>query len=139
MPTNATVYDGTGNPKDHASSFMGMGNQGEWPMPAWCRMFQQTLDDKARAWFDKLPPGSIDNWGDLQGRFLNRFGMLRSCAKDPTEISKIVRKANETLSAFKERWEEKNHNDKRKVDECPDNISIGFGKGPLRRSVGNGG
>ncbi|GJT65383.1 reverse transcriptase domain-containing protein [Tanacetum coccineum] len=61
-------------------------------------------DGKARAWFDKLPPGSIDNWGDLQEKFLNRFTMLKACAKDPTEISKIIRKANETLSNFKERW-----------------------------------
>ncbi|GJZ98446.1 hypothetical protein Tco_0670899 [Tanacetum coccineum] len=51
-------------------------------MPVWCRMFQQTLDGKARAW----------------------FGMLKACAKDPAEISKIVRKANESLPNFKERW-----------------------------------
>ncbi|GJT29574.1 reverse transcriptase domain-containing protein [Tanacetum coccineum] len=73
-------------------------------MPVWCRMFQQTLDGKAREWFDKLPPGSIDNWGDLQEKFLIRFGMLKACDKDPTEISKIVQKANETLPNFKERW-----------------------------------
>nr|GEV08707.1 reverse transcriptase domain-containing protein [Tanacetum cinerariifolium] len=66
-------------PEDHVGRFVGIGNQGEWPMPVWCRMFQQTLDGKARAWFDKLLP-------------------------DPTEISKIVRKANETLPHFKERW-----------------------------------
>ncbi|GJS40798.1 reverse transcriptase domain-containing protein [Tanacetum coccineum] len=63
----------------------------------------KTLDGNARAWFDKLPPRSIDNWGDLQGKFLNKFEMLRACAKDPTKISKIVRKANESLSIFKER------------------------------------
>nr|GEX65989.1 hypothetical protein [Tanacetum cinerariifolium] len=80
MPTNTKVYDGTGDPEDH------------------------TLNGKARAWFDKLPPGSIDNWGDLQEKFLNRFGMLKACAKDPTKISKIVRKANENLPAFKEMW-----------------------------------
>nr|GEW86935.1 reverse transcriptase domain-containing protein [Tanacetum cinerariifolium] len=33
-----------------------------------------------------------------------RFGMLRACAKDPMEISKIVRRANESLPNFKERW-----------------------------------
>ncbi|GKC82200.1 reverse transcriptase domain-containing protein [Tanacetum coccineum] len=64
-------------------------------------MFQQTLDGKARAWFDKLPSGSIDNWGSLQEKFLNRFGMLKACDKDPTKISKITRKANETLAHFK--------------------------------------
>ncbi|GJY98722.1 hypothetical protein Tco_0516152, partial [Tanacetum coccineum] len=30
--------------------------------------------------------------------------MFRACAKDPTEISKIIRRANETLPNFKERW-----------------------------------
>nr|GEU80122.1 protein NYNRIN-like [Tanacetum cinerariifolium] len=67
-------------------------------------MFQQTLDGKARAWFDKLPPGSIDNWGNLQEKFLNRFGMLKACTKDPTKISKIVQRENETLPSFKEQW-----------------------------------
>ncbi|GJT63910.1 hypothetical protein Tco_1015390 [Tanacetum coccineum] len=42
--------------------------------------------------------------GYLQEKFLNRFGMLKACDKDPTEISKIIRKANETLPRFKERW-----------------------------------
>ncbi|GJW21915.1 hypothetical protein Tco_0032537 [Tanacetum coccineum] len=80
MPANAKIYDGTGDPEDHMGRFMGIGNQGEWPMPVWCRMFQQTLDGKARAW------------------------MLKACDKDPTEISKIVCRANETLPNFKERW-----------------------------------
>ncbi|GKB49582.1 reverse transcriptase domain-containing protein, partial [Tanacetum coccineum] len=104
MPANAKIYDGTGDPEDHVGRFVGIGNQGEWPMPVWCRMFQQTLDGKARVWFDKLPPGSIDNWGSLQEKFLNRFGMLKACDKDPTKISKIIRRANETLPHFKERW-----------------------------------
>nr|GEV18661.1 reverse transcriptase domain-containing protein [Tanacetum cinerariifolium] len=50
LPTNAKIYDGTGDPEDHITRFTGMGNQGEWPMPVWCWMFQQTLDGKARVW-----------------------------------------------------------------------------------------
>ncbi|GJU58032.1 reverse transcriptase domain-containing protein [Tanacetum coccineum] len=106
-PKNADkcqIYDGMGDPEDHVDRFVGMGNQGEWPMSVWYRMFQQALDGNARAWFHKLPPDSIDNWGNLQEKFLNRFGMLKACDKDPTKISKIVRKANETLPNFKERW-----------------------------------
>ncbi|GJV83038.1 hypothetical protein Tco_1522936 [Tanacetum coccineum] len=61
ITANAKIYDQTGDLEDHVGRFMGMRNQGEWPMPVWCRMFQQTLDGKARAWFYKLPPGSIDN------------------------------------------------------------------------------
>nr|GEX36255.1 hypothetical protein [Tanacetum cinerariifolium] len=33
MPANAKIYDGTGDPKDHVGRFIGMGNQGQWPMP----------------------------------------------------------------------------------------------------------
>ncbi|GJZ52948.1 reverse transcriptase domain-containing protein [Tanacetum coccineum] len=104
MPTNVKIYDGTSDPADHISRFTEMGNSAEWPMPVWCRMFQQTLDGKARAWFDKLPSKSIDGWDDLEEKFLNRFGMLKACDKDPTEITKIVRRANETLPNFRERW-----------------------------------
>ncbi|GJS71892.1 reverse transcriptase domain-containing protein [Tanacetum coccineum] len=84
MLTNAKIYDGMSDLKDHVGRFLGIGNQGEWPMPVWCRMLQHTLKGKARAWFDKLLPGSIDNWGSLQEKFLNRFRMLKACDKDPT-------------------------------------------------------
>ncbi|GKC83859.1 reverse transcriptase domain-containing protein [Tanacetum coccineum] len=97
-----TADEDLSDPEDHIGRFVGIGNQGEWPMPVWCRMFQQTLDGKARAWFDKLSPGSIDNWGSLKEKFLNKFGMLKACDKDPTEISKIVSRANKTLPHFKE-------------------------------------
>ncbi|GJW88429.1 hypothetical protein Tco_0163769 [Tanacetum coccineum] len=40
-------------------------NYGEWPMPVWCRMFQQTLDGNARGWFERLPAGSIGEWMEI--------------------------------------------------------------------------
>ncbi|GKA80478.1 hypothetical protein Tco_0787170 [Tanacetum coccineum] len=55
MSANAKIYDGTGDPEDHVGRFVRIGNQGEWPMPMWCRMFQQTLDGKARACSHKCP------------------------------------------------------------------------------------
>ncbi|GJV65220.1 hypothetical protein Tco_1476048 [Tanacetum coccineum] len=76
----------------------------EWPMPVWCRMFQQTLDRNARGWFERLPANSIDGWVELREQFAARFFIRRAFFKDPTEITKIVRKANEILVAFKERW-----------------------------------
>ncbi|GJZ95135.1 hypothetical protein Tco_0667338 [Tanacetum coccineum] len=51
-------------------------------------------------------PDYINDWGELRKRFMTRFAILKACFKDPTEITKIVRKANETLLAFKERWRE---------------------------------
>ncbi|GKA88636.1 hypothetical protein Tco_0810400, partial [Tanacetum coccineum] len=104
MPANIKLYDETTDLEDHLSRFSSIANLGEWPMPVWCRMFQQTLDGSVRGWFKNLSEGSIDGWVELRQQFTTRFSTRRACFKDPTEITKIVRKANETLVAFKERW-----------------------------------
>ncbi|GKC61749.1 reverse transcriptase domain-containing protein, partial [Tanacetum coccineum] len=75
-------------------------------MPVWCRMFQQTLNGPARGWFDRMPNGCINSWANLCEKFVERFALRRRCSKDPTEVLKIVRKANESLPNFKERWTE---------------------------------
>ncbi|GJU53008.1 reverse transcriptase domain-containing protein [Tanacetum coccineum] len=104
MPTNIKLYDGTTDPEDHLSRSIGAANSGEWPMLVWCRMFQQTLDGSARGWFERLPPNSINEWADLREAFAARYSVRRACFKEPHEITKIVRKANESLTTFKERW-----------------------------------
>ncbi|GJS81600.1 hypothetical protein Tco_0748141 [Tanacetum coccineum] len=106
MPTNLKIYDGSTNLDDHITRFVGVANQGEWHMPMWCRMFQQMLDGPARGWFDWLPNGCVDNWTDLRENFVERFALWNKCCKDPTEVSKIIRRANETLPDFKECWTE---------------------------------
>ena len=67
-------------------------------------MFQQTLDSPAQGWFSRLEPGSIDKWDDLEEQFVTRFSLRQKGIRNPTEIAKIIRKANETLPDFKERW-----------------------------------
>ncbi|GJU14185.1 reverse transcriptase domain-containing protein [Tanacetum coccineum] len=118
MPTNIALYNGSTDPADHLivlwdgstdpadllNRFVGAANSGEWPMLVWCRMFQQTLDGSARRWFESLSPNSIDEWWKLRDAFTTRYSTRRACYKEPHEITKIVRKANETLTAFKERW-----------------------------------
>nr|GEU33213.1 hypothetical protein [Tanacetum cinerariifolium] len=74
IPMNLKIYDSSTDPDDHITRFVGAVNQGEWEMPVWCRMFQQTLD-----------------------------GPAKGC-KDLTKVSKIFWIANETLSDFKECW-----------------------------------
>ena len=104
MPSNLKLYDGSTDPDDHITRFCGAANHGNWPMPVWCLMFQQTLDDAARGWFDRLPNGTIDSWEALRSQFVSRFALRRKCVKSPMEITKIVRLANESLPEFKERW-----------------------------------
>nr|GEV49155.1 reverse transcriptase domain-containing protein [Tanacetum cinerariifolium] len=69
-------------------------------------MFHQTMDGPARGWFDRFPNRCIDNWTDLREAFVERFALRRKCSKDSTKVAKIVRRANETLPDFKERWTE---------------------------------
>ncbi|GKE15565.1 reverse transcriptase domain-containing protein [Tanacetum coccineum] len=71
----------------------------EYKMPA-----NQTLDGSARGWFERLPANSINEWAELREAFAARYSVRRACFKEPHEITKIVRKANELLTAFKERW-----------------------------------
>ncbi|GJS41869.1 reverse transcriptase domain-containing protein [Tanacetum coccineum] len=103
-PTHLKIYDGSTDPDDHVTRFVGAANQGEWEMPVWCRMFQQTLDGPTRSWFDHMPTGSIDNWDELREKFMERFALRRRCCKEPIEATRIIRRANETLPDFKERW-----------------------------------
>ncbi|GJV11187.1 hypothetical protein Tco_1352728 [Tanacetum coccineum] len=103
MPNNIKLYDGTTDPEDHLSRFVGAANSGEWPMLVWCRMFQQTLDGPARGWFERLPHDSINEWVVLREAFAARFSVRRACFKEPHESTKIIRKANESLTTFKER------------------------------------
>ncbi|GKB37575.1 reverse transcriptase domain-containing protein [Tanacetum coccineum] len=74
---NVKLYDGTTDPKDHLSRFSSAANSEEWPMPVWCRMFQQTLNGSARGWFENHSIGSIDGWAELRQQFTTRFSIRR--------------------------------------------------------------
>ncbi|GJY04563.1 hypothetical protein Tco_0370503 [Tanacetum coccineum] len=41
---------------------------------------------------------------DLREAFTTRYSVRKACFKEPHEITKIIRRANESLTAFKERW-----------------------------------
>nr|GEV21106.1 reverse transcriptase domain-containing protein [Tanacetum cinerariifolium] len=71
--------------------------------PASIRPFSHS---HAGVWSWGHSQGETDAWSDLREKFVERFALRRRCSKDPTEVSKIVRKANESLSDFKERWTE---------------------------------
>nr|GEV71175.1 reverse transcriptase domain-containing protein [Tanacetum cinerariifolium] len=104
MPKNIKLYDGTVDPEDHLSRFSSAANSREWPMPVWCQMFQQTLGGPTRGWFERLPTNNIDEWSELREGFTTRYSVRKACFKEPHEIKKILRKANESIKAFKERW-----------------------------------
>ncbi|GKA83142.1 hypothetical protein Tco_0789890 [Tanacetum coccineum] len=59
---------------------------------------------KSRKNDPKLPQTLISTSSstDLRERFAERFSLRRKCSKDPTEVLKIILRANETLPDFKE-------------------------------------
>ncbi|GJW52952.1 putative mitochondrial protein [Tanacetum coccineum] len=46
----------------------------------------------------------INECVELREAFAARYSVRKACFKEPHEITKIMRKANESLAAFKERW-----------------------------------
>ncbi|GJZ24132.1 reverse transcriptase domain-containing protein [Tanacetum coccineum] len=82
MPTNIALYNGSTDPADHLNRFVGAANSREWPMPVWCRMFQQTLDGSARGWFESLPPNSIDEWWRLREAFTTRYSTRKAYSNE---------------------------------------------------------
>ncbi|GJW64415.1 hypothetical protein Tco_0116299 [Tanacetum coccineum] len=60
MPSHIKTYDESGDPEDHLKLFQSFAKTEGWAMPTWCHMFNSTLTENARVWFDKLPKESID-------------------------------------------------------------------------------
>nr|GEY84103.1 hypothetical protein [Tanacetum cinerariifolium] len=94
MPENIKLYDRTIDLEDHLSRFSSASNSGKWNMPVRCRMFQQTLDESTRGWFENLSGGSIDGWSIYQSTRITG-GLLRGTPKDniratPSGISRNV-------------------------------------------------
>nr|GEV25270.1 Gag protein [Tanacetum cinerariifolium] len=69
VPTNLKTYDGTSDPDDHLTIFMGTMDVHKLPEPPWCRFFHINLCRAARFWYDNLPSGT-----HLESR--NRFSLF---------------------------------------------------------------
>nr|GEV68640.1 reverse transcriptase domain-containing protein [Tanacetum cinerariifolium] len=92
MPSHIKTYDGSEDPKDHLKIFQAAAKTERWPVPTWCHMFNSTLTENARVWFDDLPKESIDIYNDLKKAFLENYLQQKKCIKDPVEIHNIKQK-----------------------------------------------
>ncbi|XP_021981508.1 uncharacterized protein LOC110877628 [Helianthus annuus] len=104
IPTTVKKYDGTTDPDDHMFDFDAAARVEQWPMPAWCFMFAQTLTGAARVWFDALNEGEINNFEEFRGLFLQNFSQQRHYSKEITEVHNIQRKDGESLDSFIDRF-----------------------------------
>ncbi|GJV67140.1 reverse transcriptase domain-containing protein [Tanacetum coccineum] len=75
-----------------------------WAMPTWCHMFNSTLTENARVWFDDLLPKSIDGYDNLKEAFLTNYLQQKKCIKDPVEIHHIKQREGESTEDFVQRF-----------------------------------
>ncbi|GJX35439.1 hypothetical protein Tco_0246996 [Tanacetum coccineum] len=100
MPTNITLYDGSTDPADHLNRFLMAANSGEWTMPVWCRMFQQTLDGGARGWFESLPLNSINECSSSSWIHKSSEKLAKRFSSNiPKTIDEMMRRVDEFVRA----------------------------------------
>lgn len=81
VPTNLKTYDGTTDPDDHLTIFMGTMDVHKLPEPAWYRFFHITLSGAARFWYDNLTPRCINSFHELRDKFRANFLQQRRFQK----------------------------------------------------------
>ncbi|GJT46857.1 reverse transcriptase domain-containing protein [Tanacetum coccineum] len=92
---------GSGNPKI-IKLFQQRPKKEKWAMPTWCYMFNSTLTENPRVWFDKLPRESIDSYKDLRIAFRENYLQQTKHIKDPVEIHHIKQRDGESTEDFME-------------------------------------
>ncbi|GJV26329.1 reverse transcriptase domain-containing protein [Tanacetum coccineum] len=73
-------------------------------MLTWCHMFNSTLTENARVWFDDLPQESINRYDDLKKAFLENYLQQKKCIKDLVEIHNIKQRDGESMKEFVRRY-----------------------------------
>ncbi|GKD68103.1 reverse transcriptase domain-containing protein [Tanacetum coccineum] len=89
IPSHIKTYDGSEYLEDHLKIFQAAAKMECWAMPIWCHMFNSTLTENARVWFDDLPKESIDSYDDLNKAFLENYLQQKKCIKDLVKIHNI--------------------------------------------------
>ena len=69
-----------------------------------CRMFPTTMTDCAKAWFRKLPSGSVDSFTKLTMAFYAQFQRARPRPKDPILLQYVTQERGETLRSYVEKY-----------------------------------
>ncbi|GKB45283.1 putative reverse transcriptase domain-containing protein [Tanacetum coccineum] len=75
-----------------------------WAMPTWCHMFNSTLTENARVWFDDLLAESIGSYDDLKKAFLENYLQQKKYIKDPIELHNIKQQDGESMEDFARRY-----------------------------------
>ncbi|GJY13911.1 hypothetical protein Tco_0383220 [Tanacetum coccineum] len=126
VPTNLNTYDGTSDPDDHLTIFMGTMDVHKLPEPAWCRFFHINLCGAARFWdylsrFGKKTLHTTDRSdGMMTGAFISelRLGWLFKdlIARPPKSMEDLFTQAHNFIKV-----DEANMENRLRNSRCGDN------------------
>ncbi|KAL0311550.1 UNVERIFIED_CONTAM: hypothetical protein Sangu_2449700 [Sesamum angustifolium] len=93
-------YDRTGDPQEHLDKFYGKIDWYDLGDAAYCKLFRTTLSERALAWFNQLPAGTISSLEQLTQRLLHHFSMNKRVPKTATFLFTIRQRENESLREY---------------------------------------
>ncbi|KAL0354722.1 UNVERIFIED_CONTAM: hypothetical protein Sradi_3919100 [Sesamum radiatum] len=99
-------YNGGGDPQDHLDRFSARADLLDISDAAYCKLFRTTLSGKAMAWFNQLPPGTIESFEQLAQRFLHHFAINKRYPKTASYLFTIIQRENESLREYVQRFSE---------------------------------
>ncbi|XP_058208170.1 uncharacterized protein LOC131321182 [Rhododendron vialii] len=119
MPQLETC-NGSTDPLVHLETYKSLMHLQAVPDEVMCRAFPVTLKGSARAWFNKLPPGSIRSFKELSTSFVSYFIAGQLNGKPATHLLTVKQGKYESLRAYTTRV----NKEVVQIDEADDNVSI---------------
>ncbi|GFZ02352.1 hypothetical protein Acr_15g0009600 [Actinidia rufa] len=120
VPPRFTLYDGKSDHRSHVShvrQMMALWNHMDALM---CRVFPSSLGDLGLKWFDRLPPGSIENFYQLTESFVARFVINTKAPKAVSSLLTLKKGRNESIRSYSKRyWETYNE-----IEECSEEMAV---------------
>ncbi|XP_059669077.1 uncharacterized protein LOC132314203 [Cornus florida] len=129
MPTLES-FDGTWDPLDHLETYKALMYLQAVPDEIMCRAFPTTLKGWARLWFNKLKPGSIENFEELSKQFIGHVIAGQRHRKPATHLLNVKQQNGEPLRDYISRF----NTEMLQVEEVDDKVALTAFIGGLQTS-----
>ncbi|XP_057461059.1 uncharacterized protein LOC130751453 [Actinidia eriantha] len=104
LPTQLGIYEGKTDLMDHLDLYKSLMILQGCSNEVMCTAFSATLKGSTRSWFRKLPPGTIDSFGDLSRLFVANFKSCWVRQKNASHIFTIHQIETELLKDYVKRY-----------------------------------
>ncbi|XP_021855733.2 uncharacterized protein [Spinacia oleracea] len=114
------AYDGTTDPDMHLVAYLHHTYVQGTNEATWCKYFPATLKGVASKWFERLPPGSIASFNELQTLFSTRFMEHKEERKTSMHLGRIHQGKDESLRSYVKRF----NLEAGQIPDLPDGVSF---------------